>query len=166
MQVDLSKVVGTATATAALVIASAIFLGNETGQAAATGGRLNELARELRETQPDPARRQYLRIQLRTLERRTRVIRLAMRATLSAMLTFVVAIFVASASTAFPRFQALQLLGAITLALGLLLLMIGILLELFESALTGAEQQAEIADLPGLDRASDRSTGWRPTVTR
>jgi hypothetical protein len=169
---DLGKIVSTATATAALVIASAIFLGNESSKYAIVTGRLNELARELRDNTSGGVRRQSLRLQLDRVERRAQLIRQASAATQGAMLTFVLAILAASTSTAFPALAVAKLIGVLTLGLGLLLLIVAIVLEFRENALAKRELLAEIADLPvgGGDVARDQADAdadpGRPATSR
>jgi hypothetical protein len=135
------------TAPACLVIASAIFLGNESGKFASVGARLNELARGLREG-AGGVRALGVQAQITRLHRRAQIIRQASRLIEWAMLTFVATIFVASLATALPNIPALQVTGAATLSLGLLLLLGAIALEMRENVLSKRELEEEIADLP------------------
>jgi hypothetical protein len=147
MNIDLGKVVGTATATVALIIASSIFLQNLSTKYLALMGRLGQLTEEVRKSRPGGVRGASLRELIGTTEQQCQLVRVGSMYLEWAVLTFVITVVSASLSTAFPAVGAAKLIGGCSLVVGLVLLSISVVYEMRENWLSKALFRSEIADL-------------------
>lgn len=145
---DVSKLVGAASAPVALIIATSIFLSNLTARFTAMVTTARQLASEFREKKERDTRAESLRVQLGLYHRRLRLI---MRATFWLTMTiccFIGTVLFTSVSVAFKNSPVWPVVtGALMLA-GLALLVYCVGLETFENHLAKDALGKEMSEFP------------------
>jgi hypothetical protein len=100
-----------------------------------------------RKSQPGGIRGASLRELIGTTEQQCQLVRVGSTYLEWAVLTFVITVFSASLSTAFPTVGVAKLIGGCSLVVGLVLLSISVVYEMRENWLSKALFRSEIADL-------------------
>jgi hypothetical protein len=148
--IDLAKLVDTASAPVALIIASSICLGNLSGKYAAMFAAVRALFAEYRNPAIEERRRQIIRQQLPVYGRRLRML---MRATLwlgCSIGFFICTVVLTSISIVMPKSVFCQLLTAVSMFAGLVSLALAVFLELRENYLAKATLTADFDEFPEL----------------
>jgi MFS family permease len=151
--IDLAKLVDTASAPVALIIASSIFLGNLSGKYSAMFAAVRSLFAEYRDSEIDERRRQIIREQLPGYGRRLRML---IQATLwlgCSIAFFICTVLLTSITIVIPRLVFGQLLTAVSMFAGLMSLAVAVCLELREAHQAKAALKLDFDEFPELRAA-------------
>jgi hypothetical protein len=141
---DLVRLIGYATAPVVLFTASAILMTSLAAKHANVGGLLRDLAREYRSTDTSIKRRVAARSQIELFRRRVVALWRASMFLYSAQATFLVTTLEILTSA---RNATLTRVGALTLALGVVLLLASVLILLYELRLGRITLDQEVDDI-------------------
>jgi hypothetical protein len=167
--VDLSQLVGAASAPVALIIATSIFLGNLSGKYAALFAATHVHLSEYRDCDADSPRHQLLTTQLRNRGRRLRTL---IRATFwlgIAILLFIATVILTAVSVVYPTNAAVKGLTAVSMLGGLLILALSVAMELGENHQASVALLGDFAEFPALhsfDQPRTSSDEVRQTPAR
>ncbi|MCU1386294.1 MAG: hypothetical protein JWL71_4991 [Acidobacteria bacterium] len=148
--IDLAKLVGTASAPVALIIASSISLGTLSGKYAAMFSAVRPLFAEYRDPAIDERRRRIISEQLPIYGRRLRML---MQATLSlgcSVTFFIFTVLLTSVSVVMPTWLSWKLLTAFSMFAGLVSLGFAMILELRENHHAKAALAFDFDEFPEL----------------
>lgn len=141
---SLSNLISTAVAPVVLITATAILLSGYTGKYTNISDRLRDLTAECRRADTTAARKANLRAQLLLFQRRVSAMWAASILLSMALLAFLGTIL----SVIFAQHRAsLGWAGAVCLVVGLVLLGVAVLLELYEIRLSRLTIAGELADI-------------------
>lgn len=154
MDLNIQDTVGSATATAGLVIACAITLSMVSTKFIAAFERYRALTGEYR-AGSNGQRKHSLRDQIQMYHRRCRYMRLASMCMLAGELAFLLAIVGAGVGVNVPWLAPKVIVGG-GMLLGLSLLSIGVFIDLLETRITRRVLDSEVCD---LDRSGARDGG-------
>ena len=141
---SLPSLISAVVAPVALITPTAILLGNYTAKYTAIAGQMRDLAAEHRRAGTPDARRRGVRQQLRLFHRRIAALWAASGALLMALLSFLVTVL----SLIFvQRAARISAVGAASVVVGLLFILIAVTLELYEIGLARLTTAGDLADI-------------------
>jgi hypothetical protein len=152
---DLAKLVGSASAPVALIIATSIFLSNLTTKYDAMFAAARALFVEYRDDNHGHTRRRLLSTQLQLYGRRLRLLMAATETLTLSIVSFIGTVALTSISILVPTSLAWKVATAISLGAGLLLLGTAVLFEFVENRLARFALRADFDEFPELRQNRD-----------
>jgi hypothetical protein len=151
--IDLAKLVDTASAPVALIIASSICLGNLSGKYSAMFAAVRGLFAEYRDRSIDERRRQIIRDQLPGYGRQLRMLMQATLWLVCSIAFFIATVLLTSIGIVMPKAMFWQLLTAVSMFAGLVSLAVAMFLELRENHVAKAMLASDFDEFPELRTA-------------
>jgi hypothetical protein len=131
-KMDIGKMVGAATAPVNLIIAAAIAISFLVGKQAALAAKFEAISQKFGE---EPDQKQKLQEQLDIYIRRLKLTNWAARTLAGTVMIFIVTVLATLFAVVFPDVGWIKAAIGVTMILGLLLMFIGFILELFDGAM-------------------------------
>ena len=151
---DLIRLVNVAQAPVSLVIATSIFLHMLTSRYVPMYDRLRALTDEYRKDPRDHSRQSSIQQQIRLYEKRIKATQAASVWLNVAVVCFLGTVCASATTIIYPQNVPLRLAGLISMALGILLLLIAIAYELYEDRFSRAALRIELSEFPEIATGS------------